>query len=347
MNTPGTEATATQPLPADAYLTQLTIGALVTQALYVVAKLGIADLLVEGPLPVSVLAAKTKTDESALYRVLRSLAGMGIFVESQPKVFALTPYAEPLRSDVPNSMRDLVIFMGEEWHWRVWGRMLYSVQTGKPAWGMVHGSEVFDYFQSNPEQYEIFNRAMTGMSSSSAAAIVAGYDFSPIDTLVDIAGGHGLLLAQILRTNPKMKGVLFDLPDVIAGAGSLFKQENVSDRVETVSGNFFEAVPEGAEGYLMKHIIHDWDDERCISILKNIRAVMNSNAKVLIVEVVLPEGNEPHFGKLMDLEMLVSPGGIERTPNEYRDLLGRAGLHMTRIIPTKSAYSIVEAVGRK
>jgi O-methyltransferase domain/Dimerisation domain len=342
MTTENTIASAA-PLPPDAYLIQLAFGPMVAQALYVAAKLGVADQLAEKPLPISELAARISVHDGALYRLLRSLASVGVFAETDPKVFALTPYAEPLRSDVAGSMRNGVIFLGEEWHGRVWNNMLYSVQTGKPAWGYVHGAEVFEYFGANAEQAEIFNRAMTDGSISVAPAIVESYDFSGCDTLVDIAGGHGYLLAQVLKAFPGVKGILFDVPAVINGAGALLEKEGVAARVEKVAGDFFAAAPRGAAGYMMKHIIHDWDDERAIKILSRIREAMPDGGKVLIIETVVPAGNEPHYSKVLDLEMLVSPGGLERTAEEYRELLAAAGLRLTRIIPTASPYSIVEA----
>lgn len=333
-----------QQLPPEAYITQLAFGALITQALAAAAKLGVADLLAEKPLPVSELAAKTESHERSLYRVLRSLASVGVFVETEPKVFANTVYSEVLRSDVPNSTKGGAIFMGADWHWSVWGDMLYSVKTGKPAWGHIHGQEVFDYFPAHPEAAEIFNNAMTNMSTGTAPAIVEALDLTGINTIADIAGGHGYLLSQILKANPDVKGVLFDMPSVIEGAASLLEKEGVAERVEKVSGDFFASVPSGADAYIMKHIIHDWNDEQCVTILKNIYSAMNENGKVLIVEVVVPTGNEPHFSKIMDLEMLVSPGGVERTDEEYKELLAAAGFCLTRIIPTKSPYSIVEGV---
>jgi hypothetical protein len=342
---PSNHATAAaQPLPPEAFLGQVAFGAMMTQALYVAAKLGVADLLAAKPLTVRELAAATKTHEHALYRVLRSLASIRIFEETDPKVFANTPYSQPLRSDAPNSMRNGAIFMGEEWHWKVWGDMMYSVQTGKPAWGDMHGAEVFDYFAVNPRQAEIFNNAMTDMSVTTAPAIVEAYDFNGINQLTDIAGGHGYLLAQVLKANPHMRGILFDVPPVIAGAGALLEKEGVSERVEKISGDFFSAVPKGSDAYMMKHIIHDWDDERATKILKNINSAMSENGKVLIVEVVVPEGNEPHYSKLLDLEMLTSPGGLERTEQEYRELLAAAGFRLTRIVPTMTPFSIIEGV---
>jgi O-methyltransferase/methyltransferase family protein len=336
--------TTIQAPPPAVFLTELAFGMKMTQALYVTAKLGIADLLCAGPRHVSQLAAATETSERSLYRVLRSLAAVGIFRETDPRVFDLTPYAEALRSNVPNSFRNGAIFMGEEWLWNVMGQMLYSVKTGKSAWARVHGSDAFEYLAKNPDHHEIFNRAMTEMTMSAAPAIVEAYDFSPFKTIVDIAGGHGYLLSQILKATPKLRGVLFDVEPVIAGAGTILEEEAVTDKVDLVAGNFFESVPSGADAYIMKHIIHDWDDELSNKILRNIARAMTSHAKLLIVEMVVPEGNEPHFSKVMDLGMLVLPGGVERTLTEYHTLLADAGLSLHRTIPTQTPLSIIEAV---
>ncbi|MDT5269679.1 MAG: hypothetical protein QOH49_1865 [Acidobacteriota bacterium] len=342
VSTAGADAEAQGPPPA-AILTQMAFGALLTQALYVAARLGIADLLAAGPRPVAELAAETKTHERSLYRVLRSLAGAGVFAEVAPQTFGLTPLAEPLRADVPGSMRNGLIFMGERWHFDVWANMMHSVRTGKPAWGHTHGSEVFDYFAANPEHAEIFNGAMTDMSVGTAPAVVEAYDFSGFRQLADIAGGHGYLLAQILKANPSLSGLLFDVPPVIEGAAALLEREGVAERVERVAGDFFASVPR-ADAYIMKHIIHDWDDERAGLILRNINAAMGADGRVLIVETIVPEGNVPHYSKVLDLEMLTSPGGIERTADEYAALLAGSGLKLSRIVPTRSPFSIVEAV---
>jgi hypothetical protein len=335
------EGPAGQPLPPEAFLTQLAFGAMMTQALHVVARLGVADMLAAGPRHVSELAAEAGAHERSLYRVMRSLASVGVFAETGAQVFSNTPYSEPLRSDAHGSMRNGAIFMGEEWHWRVWGDMEYSVRTGKPAWGHTHGAEVFDYFAANPRHAEIFNGAMTDMSIGAAPPVVEAYDFSGFRRLADIAGGHGYLLSQILKATPGLKGILFDVPQVVEGAPALLEREGVSGRVERVAGDFFASAP-AADAYIMKHIIHDWDDERCVTILSNVREAMEPGAKVLIVETVVPEGDSPHYSKLLDLEMLVSPGGAERTAEEYASLLARAGLRMTRIIPTRSPFSIIE-----
>ena len=344
MSTAASEIEQQNAAPPEAVLTRILLGSLAAQALYVPAKLGIADLLADGPKSVEELATATDTHAPSLYRVLRAAASLGVFLEQENRTFALNAYAEPLLSNRPNSLRDIAIFMGEDWHWQVWGKTLSSVRTGRSAWAQMHGDDVFDYFRVNPEAAEIFNRAMTSFSALATAAVTEAYDFSGIKTLIDIAGGHGRLLTTILEANPSTRGVLFDLPHVIEGAREHVAATNAADRVEFASGDFFESVPAGGDAYIMKHIIHDWDDERALTILRNIKRAMNPGGRVLLVESVIAEGNNQDFGKLMDIEMLVSPGGKERTAAEYEDLFARAGFRLTRIVPTQSAYSVIEAV---
>ena len=335
---------STEPVPPQAFLTQLLLGSLSTQAVYVAAKLGIADLLAEGPRTVEELAGATNTDAPSLYRALRALASIGVFTEQDGRRFALTPNAEPLRSDAPNSMRDVAIFWGEDWHWEVWGKILYSVRTGKSAWAQIHGDEVFSYFEKNPEAGQIFNRAMSSFSGAATDAVLEAFNFDGIGTLVDIAGGQGRMLTGILAANPAMRGILFDLGHVIESARERVAATTAKDRVEFAAGDFFTSVPKGGDAYIMKHIIHDWDDERAVTILKNIKQAMNPGGRVLLVEAIIADGNNQDFGKLLDLEMLVSPGGKERTAAEYEELFTRAGLKLTRIVPTRSPYSVIEAV---
>jgi len=333
-----------QPAPPEAVLTQMITGSLGSQAVYVAAQLGIADLLVHGPRNVDDLALAADVDAPSLYRVLRALASFGVFEEYGFRVFGLTPTGELLRSDSPRSLRDLAIFMGEDWHWRVWGRTLYSVRTGKAAWKEVHGQEVFPYFAGNPEAAKIFDRAMTSLSNLAIKAVVEGYDFADIEALVDVAGGHGRLLTAILDEHRSMHGVLFDQAHVLEGAKDNEHVKALSERLKLVSGDFFASVPAGFDGYIMKHIIHDWDDERAVQILRNISKVMRDDGRVMLVEAVITTDGKQDFGKLLDIEMLVSPGGKERTAGEYRELFARSGLKMTRIVPTKSPYSVIEAV---
>ncbi len=330
--------------PPEAVLTEILLGSLASQSLYGAAKLGIADLLADGPKPVDELARAADAHAPGLYRVLRARASLGVFAEHDDRVFTLTPAAEALRSDIPNSLRDVAIFWGEDWHWEVWGKILYSVRTGKSAWAQLHGEQVFEYFEKNKAAGEIFNRAMSSFSTVATQAVSEAYDFSGIDTLIDIAGGHGRLLAGVLEANPSMRGVLFDLPHVIEGAVKTNSETSVRDRLEFATGDFFASVPAGGDAYIMKHIIHDWDDERALTILRNIKQAMKPGGRVLVVEAVIADGNGQDFGKLLDIEMLVSPGGKERTAKEYEELFERAGLRMTRIVPTKSPYSVIEAV---
>jgi O-methyltransferase domain/Dimerisation domain len=329
--------------PPGAALMRMVLGCLVSQAVCVAAKLGIADLLAEGPIGATELAEATGVHPRSLYRILRTLATFGVFKELPGSRFELTPMAEALRSDAPGSLRDAAIFMGEEWHWRVWGHTIESVRTGGSAWERAHGTEIFPWFAARPEESAVFNRAMTSFSNLATAAVVEAYDFSGFDKLVDVAGGHGLFLSEILRANPRLRGVLFDQPHVIEGAREPVASKGLSERCELVGGDFFESVPAGADGYIMKHIIHDWDDERAVMILKNIARAMREDGRLLIVEMVLPPANVPHLGKVLDIEMLTSPGGVERTEEEYRELLDRAGLRLARVVPTESPYSVVEA----
>ncbi len=332
-------------IPPQTQLMQLVCGSFISQTVYVAAKLGIADLLAKESQSAAKLAQKTGTHERSLYRLLRTLASVGVFREIEPKFFENTPVSETLLSDTPGSLRDLTIWMGEEPHWRVYGNMLHSVKTGKAAWSAVHGEDVFPYlFQTNRELGAIFNRAMTSLSGQTIPAINAAYDFAEVNVLADIAGGYGHLLAGIMKNYPQMHGVLFDLMPVCEEGENYLEKANLAERIETVSGNFFEKVPVKADVYLLKHIIHDWNDEECITILKNIKAEMPDDAKILILDAVIPEGDEPHFGKIMDMEMLVSPGGIERTAEEFEKLLADSGLKLNRIIPTQSMISIVEAI---
>ncbi|HXG84551.1 MAG TPA: methyltransferase [Pyrinomonadaceae bacterium] len=331
-------------LPPEAVLPQMILGGLMQKGIWVAAKLGIADLLAEKPRTAEEIAAATDAHAPSLYRVLRLLASAGVFAENSERKFELTPIAELLRGDAPNSMRDYAVMMGEDWIWQAYGELMYSVKTGGIAHDKVQGMSSFEFYAQNEEVGEIFNRAMTNLSLLSAPAIVEAYDFSGIGKLVDIAGGHGLLLAAILKANPHLQGVLFDLPFVIESAGELLETEGVAARTEKVSGDFFESVPAGADAYLMKHIIHDWDDEQSIKILQNIHRAMNDDGKVLIVEMVVPEGNEPSPAKGLDLVMLTIEGGKERAAEEYRELIAAADLSLSRIIPTRSPYSIVEAV---
>ncbi len=332
-------------LPPDAQLMQLGMGMFVSQALFVAAKLSIPDMLANGPHSTAELAQETETDEPSLFRLLRALASVGAFAEVGDRTFTNTPMTELLRSDVPNSMREMILWMNEAPHWAIYSRMIDSVRSGKPIWEDVHGEPVFPYlFETNKALGETFNRAMTSFSQVTIPAILASYDFSDAATIADIAGGYGHLLAAILEEYPAANGVLFDVPPVLEGAPAMMTAHGVADRVKLVPGNFLEEIPVVADVYVLKHIIHDWYDDIDQTILRNIRRSMPDHAKVLIIDAVVPDGNVPHFSKILDLEMLISPGGMERTASEFETLLTGSGFRMTRIIPTPSPVSIIEAM---
>lgn len=327
-------------------LLQMIYGSLVTQIIYVAAKLGLPDLLKDGAKSYEELALSTNVEAEALYRILRTLASIGIFSEDENRYFQLTPLAQYLRSDVPESLRAIAImFGGEDWHWQPWGKILHSVETGKSAFEYVTGAPVFQYLSENQEAASIFNAAMTSFSAYETKAIIDAYDFSSIQTLVDVGGGHGSLLASILEANPTLKGIVYDLPNVVAGAKERIEASALNKRFQILSGDFFASVPYGGDAHILKHIIHDWNDERCVTILKNCYQALPKNGKILLVECVISGINEPFPGKLIDIEMLVmSPGGKERTASEFRELFAAAGFHLTNIIPTQSPVSVIEGI---
>jgi hypothetical protein len=312
------------------------------QAVYIVAKLGVADLLTGGPHPVEELAAATNSHASSLYRLLRALASIGVFTEVSPRTFALTPMAELLRTGIPGSMRALAITYNEEMY-HAWGHMLHSIQTGEPAFAHRFGMGPFPYFMQNPEADRIFNEAMIGYTHQVANAVVGVYDFSAFGTVADVGGGYGTLLAAILQSNPSARGILFDVPHVIDAAQGFLNTTGVADRCTGVAGDFFTAVPAGADAYVLSQILHDWEDEQCLTILKHTRRVTPKDGKLLVVELVIPPGNEPFFGKWLDLHMLAIPGGRERTEAEYSTLFRDAGFELTNIVPTPAGPSVVEA----
>ena len=332
-------------LPPEAQLMQLTSGCLVAPAVYVVTKLRIPDILKDGPMTSSQLAEKTATDPDALYRALRATASVGVFEERADRVFANSPLSDTLREDWPRSTKALTLWMLEPAHWRVYGDLMYSVKTGKSAWDNVYGEPCFEsLFGSMRDLGDIFNQAMTSYSLQTIPPILAAYDFSGFGTIADIAGGYGHVLGAILREYPSAKGILFDLPVVLDGAAPMLESYGVRDRVQLVTGDFTEGIPIVADCYILKHIMHDWYDEKNEKILRNIRASMPETAKILIVDAIVPGPSEPHFSKFLDLEMLMLPGGKERTEDEFRALLVSSGFELNRVIRTQSNVCIIEAV---
>lgn len=322
----------------------LITSAWVVQGVYTVTKLGIVDALRDGPRSADEIAASTGADPDAVYRLMRMLASRGIFTSQRNRRFALAPMGKALLADAPDSVRGYVLFVGDPLHWEHWGQLSESVRTGKCAIEQVRGKPTFEWLEDVPELAAVFNDGMTSISKLETPPVVAAYDFSQFGTIVDVGGGHGLLLSAILREAGNSKGILFDAESVVAGARAVVEPAGVSGRCAAVAGSFFDSVPAGGDAYVLKHIIHDWDDEKAVQILRNVRTAMNPGAKVLIVETVVPDDDREHLSKLVDLEMLVAATGRERTEAEYAELLRQAGLRHSRTVGTVSPASIVEAV---
>lgn len=337
------ESAAEQPQFA---MLQMIVGFWVSRAIYVAAKLGLADLVKDRPKTADELARLTGTHAPSLYRVLRALAGVGVFADDGQGRFAQTPLSETLRGDTPGSLRaTAMVELGQE-HFSAWGNMMHSVKTGEIAFDNLFKQNAWEYYARNPEDASNFNKSMKGLTEMINGAVLSAYDFSGVNKLVDVAGGTGGLISAILTIHPQMRGVLFDLPHVIAEAGPLLDAAGVRDRCETASGDFFESVPAGGDAYVMKWIIHDWDDAKSTAILENIRKAMNENGKLLLIETVVPEGNYPDLSKFLDLNMMVMTGGRERTEAEFNSLLAASGFKLRRVIRTASPVYVIEAVRR-
>ena len=335
--------TQTQAPPVHIGMLQLLNGVRVAGAVSCLAQLGIPDLVEDGPRSAEELASQTGTNPQALYRLMRATACVGVLAEGPDGTFSETPMSAVLRSNAKPSLRALAIMGGREWHGRGWSRLEYCVRTGKQALDQVYGAHVFEYFKQNPEEAQIFNDTMTALSMIDGPAVAEAYNFDGIHSIVDVAGGHGLLLATILARNPHLKGTLYEVPHVLDGCrnGPLTP---VMERCTLASGDMFASVPAGADAYIMKHIIHDWPDDLCVKILTACRKGVNAGGKLLVVDNVIQPGNHFSPGKFLDLQMLIFPGGCERTEKQFRDLFAAAGWRLSRIIPTAAADSIVEGV---
>jgi len=335
---------APQPPDPAQHLLQFATGYVPCSALWVAAELKIADLIGSKSMPVAELSKKTNTNEDALFRTLRLLAMVGIFTETEPRHFALTPAAELLRSDHPQSMRDTVVWLADPFHFQIAAELLHSVRTGEPTVEHVTGKPAFEYFATDKVEFDRFHLAMTNLSAMAVSAALEAYDFAGCKKIVDVGGGHGFAICSILEKYPEMQGVLFDLKDIVPGADQRIRELGLEKRCRTEHGDFFKAVPEGADVYFMKHILHDWTDEQATTILRNCRNAMNGRrGRVVLLEFVVPPGNEPHPSKVIDIEMLFFPGGRERMEEEWRALFAGTGLRLTRIVPTKSPFSVIEA----
>ena len=325
----------------DTQFDRLLTGYWISQAIHVAAKLGLGDALKNGPRTAEELAKLAGAHAPSLYRLLRGLASVGLFAEDDKHRFALTALGARLRGDVAGSKRALAIMTGEE-HYRACAEMLYSVQTGKPAFDKVCGMPIFDFLSRYPEKSKVFDEAMVGVHGRETGAMLDAYDFTGIGVLADVGGGNGSVLTAILARYPMMHGILYDLSGVADRAKAGIQAAGLAGRCQVMAGSFFESVPEGADAYIMRHIIHDWDEEKSIRILRNIHRSMKPDARLLIVEGVIPPGDDPSFEKLLDLAMLILTGGKERTETEYRSLFNAGGFRLTRIVPTRAGVSVLE-----
>lgn len=331
-------------LPPHAQLVQMFAGSWVAVAVYTAAKLGIADHLAGGARSAVELAPALGAHAPTLHRFMRTLAGFGVLTEGAGQRFALTPLGEALKTGAPGAARSTLLAFGGVAFSRTWEEIFYSLETGKSAFEKAWGMPMFDYFAQHPEAASLFSEAMVGFHGSEPPTVAEAYDFSGVQTVVDVGGATGNMLAALLSRHAGLRGVLYDLPHVVCDAPALLRARGVESRVTIESGSFFERVPPDWDAYLLSHIIHDWSEDQCLTILGHCRRAIGPDGRLLIIETVLPEGDTPHQGKLQDLLMLIFPGGQERTEAEYEELLGKADFRLRRVVPTTSVVSIVEAV---
>ncbi len=324
----------------------LSKGAAISTALSLIAELGVADLVAEGPKSSEALARATSTHPGALDRVLHLLSSVGVFTEVSPGCFGLTPLGECLRTGTPGSMRSWVRMAGFKVWYQVYPEALYSLRTGQPAFRKTVGADFFDYLAAHPDEDALFNEAMTNFGQENSPAVIQAYDFSGIHKIVDVGGSHGSLLLAILQAHPEMTGMLFDLPHVAESARKRIAEAGFAHRCEVVKGDFFVSLPAGCDAYLLRWIIHDWDDERALKILQTCRSAMKRTARLLLVEAIIPHEDALHAGKVIDFDMLVALGGKERTEEEYSALFDASGFRLNRILPTASPMCIIEGIPR-
>jgi hypothetical protein len=332
-------------VPARVAFFEQFVGVWSTQMIYVAAKLRIADLLASGPQTAEALAAASHAHADSVARVMRALVSIGIFDRRRDGRFALNRLAEPLRSDHPDSMRDIALFLGSPHSMLGWAHFYDAVKTGKNGFQIAHGKPVFEYLAEHPEDEAVFGGGMVAMTELDAPALARGYDYSKFSTICDVGGGRGTLLGAILSVHPKLRGVLFDVAPVVKSASSVFAEWGVADRSTTASGSFFEEVPAGCDAYILKEIMHDWDDARALAILAVCRRAMQPGATLLVIEMVITDDNRPHYGKLLDLEMLdITYEGRQRNAEELSRLFEQSGFQFRRVVALPSPTSIVEAV---
>ena len=335
---------STPSLPPHAQIVQMGSAFWVSRIVYAAAKLDLADRLAAGPKSAEEIAGPAKLHPRALHRLMRSLAGLGILTETENQRFALTPLGEALKTGAPGSARASVLTLCSPWFAGAMDDLVFSVSTGKTAFENIHGMPVFDYLGQHPDEASLFSETMVGIHGGEPPAVAAAYDFSTFGTIVDIGGATGNMLAEILTRHKSARGILADLPHVEKDAKAFLAAKGVAQRVKVEPHDFFKSVPQGGDAYILSHVIHDWSEAQCLTILGNVRKAMKPEARLLLIEMVLPGKDEPHFGKILDMVMLALPGGEERTASEYEALLAKAGFKLTRVVPTASTVSVIEAV---
>jgi O-methyltransferase domain/Dimerisation domain len=328
----------------NAELMRLVNGYQVSQAIHVAATLGIADLLGDGPRGSDDLAAEAGVHPGSLYRLLRALAAAGVFCEGADRSFSLAPMGRFLRSDAERPVGPFAAFVGRPYQWAAWGDLLHGVQTGETAFRHVHGTDPWEYRSRHPEEGAIFDHAMTAVSRRMAQAVIAAHDFSTYRRVVDVGGGHGAMLAAVLAAHPAARGVLFDQPGVVAGAAEVLRGAGVADRCEVVGGSFFEQVPEGGDAYMLKTVLHDWDDAEAQAILRTCRRSIGPEGRLLVLERLVAPPNEDPEAKFFDLFMMTVTGGRERTREEFAALLAGAGFRLDAVTSTGMPICVIEGV---
>jgi len=330
--------------PPHAQLIQMATAYWISRVVYAAAKLELADRLSDGPKSAAELAPATGMHAPSLHRLMRTLAGLGVLADAGSGRFALTPLGAALKKGAPGSAHATVLTLGGHLMWRGYEQVMYSLETGLPGFDKAFGVPVFDYLAAHPDEASLFSETMVGFHGDEPPAVAAAYDFSRFGTVVDVGGATGNMLAAILARHSGPRGVLFDLPHVVRDAPELLRARGLAGRVSIEAGSFFEGVPDGGDAYVLSHIIHDWSESQCLTILGHCRKAMGPGGRLLLVEMVLPDGDAFHPGKLLDMTMLVMPGGQERTASEYGELLRKAGFRLERVVPTASAASVVDAV---
>jgi hypothetical protein len=333
-----------QTLPPHVQLVNMGRAFIVSKVVYAAAQLGLADELAEGPQSAAELADRLKVHAPSLHRLMRTLASLGILTEQSAQRFALTALGEALKTGAFGAARSSLLWFGGPWVSGAWGHLMHSLETGKSGMEKASGLALFDYLAQHPEHGSLFSQMLMGLHNGEPPAVADAYNFSAFGTIVDVGGGNGNVLAAILSRHPAPRGVLFDRPHVVSEAPALLTATGVNERVTLMAGDFFQTVPAGGDAYVLSHIIHDWTEDQCLTILGHCRKALRPNGRLLIIEMVLPPGDAPHPGKLLDMTMLVMTDGQERTEAEYAALLDKAGFRLSRVVPTTSAASVVEAV---